>query len=163
MQGMQFSYLHKVPHLCKQPPTVTPRVHLARAMATALRNETPEQRTARKEQIKAQKADKRARREGHVPDEYGQKQCSLCNQLKDLLIRCQIDKTEKWHMVCGKCWKKVSGGVVDGDDDHADYRYGGLWKNLHKADKLPDSLHESDIGADSSDNLEAHHANTGKP
>ena len=42
-------------------------------------------------------------------------------------------------------------------------RYGGLWKNLHKADKLPDSLHESDIGADSSDNLEAHHANTGKP
>ena len=103
-------------------------------------------------------------------------------------------------MVCGKCWKKVSGGVVDGDDDHPDYRcglqhdgllcsntklselsaeftcapfqffswlacvrYGGLWKNLHKADKLPDSLHESDIGADSSDNLEAHHANTGKP
>ncbi|KAL0036255.1 hypothetical protein WJX79_010383 [Trebouxia sp. C0005] len=91
-------------------------------MATALRNETPEQRAARKEQIKAQKADKRARREGHVPDEYGQKQCSLCDQLKDLLIRCQIDKTEKWHMVCGKCWKKVSGGVVDGDDDHPDYR-----------------------------------------
>lgn len=38
-------------------------------------------------------------------------------------------------------------------------RYGGLWKNLHKADKLPDSLHEGETGADSLDNLEAHHAN----
>lgn len=26
-------------------------------------------------------------------------------------------------MVCGKCWKTVSGGVVDGDDAHHDYRY----------------------------------------
>lgn len=26
--------------------------------------------------------------------------------------RCQIDKTEKWHMVCGKCWNEVSS-----DDD----------------------------------------------
>lgn len=40
-------------------------------------------------------------------------------------------------------------------------RYGGLWKNLHKADKLPDSLHEGDIGADSLD--KAHHDNKGKP
>ena len=87
MQGIKFSYLYKAPHCCKQLPTVTARVHLGRVMATTLRKETPEQRAARKEQIKAQKADKRARREGHVPDEYGQKQCSLCNQLKDLLIR----------------------------------------------------------------------------
>lgn len=87
MQGMQFSYLHKVPHSFKTLPTLTARAHLGRVMTSALRNETPEQRAARKEQIKAQKADKRARREGHVPDEYGQKQCSLCNQLKDLLIR----------------------------------------------------------------------------
>lgn len=87
MQGMHFSYLHKVPLLCKQLPTLTARAHPGRVMTSALRNETPEQRAARKEQIKAQKADKRARREGHVPDEYGQKQCSLCIQLKDLLIR----------------------------------------------------------------------------
>lgn len=86
-------------------------------------------------------------------------------------------------MVCGKCWNTVSGGVVDGDDDHPYYRsvhptamnpavfvhfqsptafamqvsstdvclhsvadrvelseccrYGGLWKNLHKADQKP--------------------------
>ena len=39
-----------------------------------------------------------------------------------LLVRCQIDQTEKWHMVCGKCWRTVSGGVVDGDDAHPDYR-----------------------------------------
>lgn len=24
------------------------------------------------------------------------------------MCRCQIDKTEKWHMVCGKCWNEVS-------------------------------------------------------
>lgn len=36
--------------------------------------------------------------------------------------RCQIDESETWHMVCGKCWNTVSGGVVDGDDDHPDYR-----------------------------------------
>lgn len=45
-------------------------------------------------------------------------------------------------MVCGKCWKTVSGGVVDGDNDHPYYRYGGLWKNLHKQDKLPDFQQE---------------------
>lgn len=39
-----------------------------------------------------------------------------------LLCRCQMDKTETWHMVCGKCWRTVSGGVVDGDDAHPDYR-----------------------------------------
>ena len=56
-------------------------------MASTLRNETPEQRKARKDEVKAQKAEKRARREGHVPDDYGQKPCSVCKQQKDLLIR----------------------------------------------------------------------------
>ena len=65
-----------------------------RTMASALRNETPEQRKARKEEVKAQKADKRARREGHVPDDYGQKPCSICKQQKDLLIR-QVNGTEE--------------------------------------------------------------------
>ena len=39
-------------------------------------------------------------------------------------------------MVCGSCWKEVSGGVVDGDEQHPDYRYGGLWKNLHRKDAV---------------------------
>ena len=56
------------------------------------------------------------------------KECDLCKQSKALLIRCMIDKTRKWHMVCGKCWKNVSGGIVDGDSKHPHYRYGGLWK-----------------------------------
>ena len=199
-------------------------------MASALRNETPEQRKARKEEVKAQKADKRARREGHVPEDYGQKACSICKQQKDLLIRCeqtpewtcgciagaphtdhslvlpvrcQIDKTETWHMVCGKCWRTVSGGVVDGDDAHPDYRcvvidiqvalasctsviccivlsldchacvkqapmicfaifscgmvhrYGGLWKNLHKADRSSDHLHRPEVQVDELEALEA--------
>ena len=34
-------------------------------------------------------------------------------------------------MVCGKCWKTVSGGVVDGDDDHPDYRCTYVADELH--------------------------------
>jgi hypothetical protein len=37
--------------------------------------------------------------------------------------RCQVDSTGTWHMVCGKCWLQVSGGVVDGDNQHPYYRY----------------------------------------
>lgn len=58
-----------------------------RVMASALRNESREERAARKELVKKEKAEKRARREGHVPEGYGQKPCDLCHQLKDLLIR----------------------------------------------------------------------------
>lgn len=64
------------------------------------------------------------------------KACTLCSQLRDVLVRCQIDDTGKWHFVCpGACWKRVSGGVIDGDggDDHKFYRYGGMWKNKHEA------------------------------
>ena len=43
---------------------------------------------------------------------------------EELSCRCQIDKSEIWHMVCGKCWKTVSGGVVDGDEEHPYYRSG---------------------------------------
>lgn len=56
-------------------------------MASALRNETREQRAARKEEVKREKAEKRARREGYIPEGYGQKDCDLCQQKKDLLIR----------------------------------------------------------------------------
>jgi hypothetical protein len=82
----------------------------------------------RKAQKKAVKAAKRARREGTAPREQGQKSCDLCSKSVDLLIRCRIDETREWRMVCGKCWKGVSGGVTDGDKDHPHYQYGGLWK-----------------------------------
>ncbi|KAI9727300.1 MAG: hypothetical protein M1828_006919 [Chrysothrix sp. TS-e1954] len=64
------------------------------------------------------------------------KPCTLCQKPRDVLVRCQIDSTETWHFVCpGKCWKEVSGGVVDGDktEIHEWYRYGGMWKNKHEA------------------------------
>ncbi|KAK3674874.1 hypothetical protein LTR78_005218 [Recurvomyces mirabilis] len=64
------------------------------------------------------------------------KACTLCSTLQDVLVRCQIDESGKWHFVCpGSCWKQVSGGVIDGDktDEHKFYRYGGMWKNKHDA------------------------------
>ncbi|KAL4436549.1 hypothetical protein ABPG75_003688 [Micractinium tetrahymenae] len=96
------------------------------------RGETPEERKARKEAVKASKAARRAQREGAADEDVGRKPCDLCSQPKDTLIRCQIDESQKWHMVCGRCWRDVSGGVVDGDATHPHYRYGGLWRNLHK-------------------------------
>ena len=60
------------------------------------------------------------------------KACTLCDTLADVLVRCQIDRSGTWHFVCpGKCWKRVSGGVIDGDLAHQFYKYGGMWKNKH--------------------------------
>ena len=64
------------------------------------------------------------------------KPCTLCANSRDVLVRCQIDETNRWHFVCpGTCWKEVSGGVMDGDkaEAHKHYRYGGMWKNKHEA------------------------------
>ncbi|TKA65852.1 hypothetical protein B0A55_09397 [Friedmanniomyces simplex] len=64
------------------------------------------------------------------------KPCTLCQTPRDVLVRCQIDETGTWHFVCpASRWKRVSGGVVDGDgaDEHKWYRYGGMWKNKHEA------------------------------
>lgn len=60
------------------------------------------------------------------------KPCDLCHEPNDVLVRCQIDETTTWHLVCPKrCWRTVSGGVVDGSLDHPHYEYGGMWKNKH--------------------------------
>jgi hypothetical protein len=82
----------------------------------------------RKERKKEAKAMKRAKREGKLKD-VGRKPCDLCTKQVDLLVRCTVDSTRDWKMVCGKCWNTVSGGVVDGDAAHPHYNYGGLWKN----------------------------------
>ena len=65
-----------------------------------------------------------------LPSDHS-KPCTLCSTPRDVLIRCQIDSTSKWHFVCpGKCWTSVSGGVIDGDKSaYPNYRYGGMWKN----------------------------------
>lgn len=66
-----------------------------------------------------------------IEPEKGSKPCSICQRPRNVLIRCQIDATQKWHFVCtGKCWNEVSGGKVDGPG-FPNYRYGGMWKNKH--------------------------------
>ncbi|KAL9182986.1 hypothetical protein ACHAXT_004265 [Thalassiosira profunda] len=94
--------------------------------------ETPpvlDAKAQRKADKKARKAARRAQREGRGDPTAGQKPCDLCQKSVNLLIRCTYDASGEWGMVCGKCWTDVSGGVVDGDDAHPHYRYGGLWKN----------------------------------
>ncbi len=84
----------------------------------------------RKATKKANKAERRAQREGRGDPSAGQKKCDMCLNSVDLLIRCMYEEGQtEWKMVCGRCWKVASGGVVDGDANHPHYRYGGLWKN----------------------------------
>ena len=83
----------------------------------------------RKAQKKQKKQERRLQREGKGDPSIGQKQCDMCSNSVDLLIRCTYDASLDWKMVCGKCWNVASGGVVDGDASHPYYRYGGLWKN----------------------------------
>ncbi len=58
------------------------------------------------------------------------KACDICERLCDLLVRCQVDETCQWKMVCVKgCWQAASGNQVDGTKEKPFYRYGGVWKN----------------------------------
>jgi len=89
---------------------------------------------ARKEHKKAMKqlkAERRLKRSGQADPSQYRKPCDMCTKNVDLLIRCITDETLQYKMVCGKCWKDVSGGVVDGDVKHPYYKYGGLWKNRY--------------------------------
>eukprot|EP00961_Rhodomonas_salina_P022837 306516-Rhodomonas_salina.1 len=62
-------------------------------------------------------------------NERGRKPCERCEKQDcEVLIRCQSKEWQGWKLVCGKCWHDVSGGVPDGDLNHPDYRYGGLWR-----------------------------------
>jgi hypothetical protein len=61
--------------------------------------------------------------------------CTICSKPRDILVRCQIDETQKWHFVCpGACWKSVSGGIEDAkgmQDQYPHYRYGGMVSLQH--------------------------------
>jgi len=89
-------------------------------------DETAPTESDRKSAKKAMKAARRAKREGKSD---GRKPCDLCGRPVDLLVRCRVDETRAWRMVCGTCWHSVSGGVPDGDALHPHYQYGGLWRN----------------------------------
>ena len=73
----------------------------------------------------------KARIRSKSPSAY-RKPCDLCHAPNDVLVRCTIDDTSVWFFVCTKnCWRRVSGGEIDGTPDHPYYRYGGMWKNKH--------------------------------
>ena len=99
------------------------------ASNTKQNDEKARKKAERKAAKKKRKAERRAERQGRGNPDAGRKSCDMCQKRVDLLIRCTYDASQKWKMVCGKCWKKASGGVVDGDSKHPYYRYGGLWKN----------------------------------
>lgn len=95
-----------------------------------------QRKAERKAAKKATKAARRAERQGIGDPTAGQKPCDRCQKLSDLLIRCQYKESKgSWLLICGKCWNYASGGVVDGDEDHPDYCYGGLWKNRRKQER----------------------------
>ena len=86
-------------------------------------------RQQHKEAVKVLIQQKRAKKMGDAP-ELGRKPCDLCTKEVDLLVRCTIDESQQYKMVCGRCWPSVSGGVPDGiSSDYPFYNYGGLWKN----------------------------------
>ena len=63
----------------------------------------------------------------------GNKRCDKCGESRSMLVRCQVDETKAWKMICVKgCWKSVSGGVTDGTPEFPHYKYGGVWKNRRK-------------------------------
>lgn len=81
------------------------------------------------------------------PSAY-RKACDICQKPRDVLVRCRIDETQRWHFVCtGSCWKGVSDGVVDGTENTPAYKYGGMWKNRHAgvSAKKPKNRHQSSI------------------
>ena len=81
--------------------------------------------------INATSTSKKSSKRNISPSAY-HKACTLCAVPANVLVRCQIENSGIWHFVCpGKCWKQVSGGIIDGDETHPHYKYGGMWKNKH--------------------------------
>jgi len=95
-------------------------------------------RSANRARKKALKAAKRERKRSPAAAAAAkQKPCDICQRQVDLLIRCTVDQSQEWKMLCGRCWKDASGGIPDGDEDHPHYRYGGLWKNRSAQVTMP--------------------------
>lgn len=112
------------------------------------RGESPEEKRARKAAAREAKAAKRQGGDAHAA--AAAKPCQGCGAASDLLVRCQTaESAGSWVMLCGKCWRNASGGVVDGDAAHPHYRYGGLWKSAarRRGDALPPELRALDVGS----------------
>ena len=63
-------------------------------------------RDVRKAAKRAAKAAKRAKRAGEDGGAGGSKPCDGCDKASDLLVRCQVDESKRWQMLCGACWKR---------------------------------------------------------
>lgn len=69
----------------------------------------------------ARAARKRAAKEQKRNGSTGRKSCGKCSKAEcELLIRCASNEWSGWQLVCGSCWKTVSGGVADADPEHPD-------------------------------------------
>lgn len=82
--------------------------------------------TAPNDEAAVYSAPKKASKRSTSPSSF-RKSCDLCHEPNDVLVRCQIDSTETWRFICPKrCWKSVSGSVIDGSLEHPYYKYGGV-------------------------------------
>ena len=54
------------------------------------------------------------------------KDCSVCNEPKEVLYRCRYQDQKDWSFLCGKCLQVIK-------ENHQDtYQYGGTWKSKKK-------------------------------
>merc|ERR1719491_2663331 len=83
--------------------------------ATEKKQKKKVSRKQRKEAVKLKKQQRRLKREGKTSPEVGRKACDICSTEVDMLIRCTIDETQSYKMVCGKCWTSVSGNASPAD------------------------------------------------
>lgn len=92
----------------------------------AMESQNGETITEPNEEVTDHSTPKKPSKRSTSPSSF-RKPCDLCHVPKDVLVRCQTDSTATWHFICPKkCWKDVSGGVVDGSLDHPYYKYGGV-------------------------------------
>ncbi len=89
-------------------------------------------RRRRGESVEAKRARKKKSRERKGDADAAMKPCDACARKRDVLVRCRSSNASEWRMLCGKCWRDVSGGVVDGTPDNEGYAYGGMWKNMRR-------------------------------
>jgi len=110
------------PHAASEPSRTR------RAAVATSKDERQLSPEARKAQRKLRKAAARQQKK-RAGEGARRKVCEGCARAEcEVLIRCGCKQWSGWRLVCGKCWTAASGGVPDGDLDHRDYRYGGLWR-----------------------------------
>jgi len=65
------------------------------------------------EERRERKTAKTASRSGKCDADAAMEDCDECGRKGDVLARCRTNGAE-WRWICVRCWRTVSGGVVDG-------------------------------------------------